>query len=201
VRSAYAKRELTAKDIETVEIIANDLKDKALVFYDDNIRGINVSDIIYPPNEVIIDEVVLNTITDIKRIKDFHPVEKPTFYKYAAYIGFWWLRGKPLLCKAHDYKYVEDKFTKEDFEFITDICKSVNEIFITDVMLDIIQMPPLGGSTLCIKSQTNDSTLVSYTDIKDSLCYFLRYRQYNAQELELFLKGLNVCPFSGIQHE
>ncbi|GBU20202.1 hypothetical protein R80B4_00078 [Fibrobacteres bacterium R8-0-B4] len=196
MRTAYADYvELHGEWGELIEKTADNLKDRAKVFYDSKILDVNVSDIIYPPNEILIDDVVLNALADIDRIKGFHPVEKPKFYKYAAYIGFWWQRGKPLLCKAHDYKCLEKILKKIEFAVIIDICNSVNEEFIADVMLDIIQIPPTGGSSLCIKTHS-DSKLVSYTDIRDSLSYFLRYRHYSAQELEIFLKGLNVCPFS-----
>jgi len=181
---------------ELIEKTADNLKERAKVFYDGKILEVNVSDIIYPPNEILIDDVVLNAVADINRIKGFHPVGKPKFYKYAAYIGFWWQRVKPLLCKAHDYKYLEKILKNAEFDVVIDICNSVNEEFIADVMLDIIQIPPTGGSSLCIKNHA-DSKLVPYTDIRDSLSYFLRYRHYSAQELEIFLKGLNVCPFSG----
>jgi hypothetical protein len=66
----------------------------------------------------------------------------------------------------------------------------VNELFITDVMLSIIKLKPT--NPLC----ADKSKTISFADLKDSLLYFLKYRQYSAQELELFLKGLNTCPFA-----
>lgn len=197
MRSAYTDYKVYAENAEIVERVVDDLKDRAIAFYESKIHGVSVSDIIYPPNEIIIDDIVLNALADIKRIKDFHPVEKPTFYKYAAYIGFWWQREKPLSCKVRDYGCLEEITTIETFDAIIDVCKSVNEVFLTDAVLDIIQVYPTGESSFCAQNQDGGSRLVSYTDIKDSLCYFFRYRHYSAQELEIFLKGLNVCPFGG----
>jgi len=71
-----------------------------------------------------------------------------------------------------------------------DLCKSANELFIIDVMLSLIEIKPM--NPLC----ADKSKTMLLADLKDSLLYFLRYRQYSAQELELFLKGLKTCPFA-----
>jgi hypothetical protein len=167
-------------------------------FYNGNILGIKVSDIAYAPNLMLIEDVVLNTIVDIERIKKYHAVDNPTWYKYAAHVGFWWQRVKPFLCKIDDYKALHEMSQKltplgiaqEDlFPFILDICKSINEIFICGFLIKMIQRP--SRQTTC---DANRDKMVNYEDMKDSLEYFLRYRHYNAQSLELFLKGLNTCP-------
>ena len=69
-----------------------------------------------------------------------------------------------------------------------DLCKSLNELFITNFMLSLIQRQPTGD--LC----ADHHRVFGYADLQDSLHYFLKYRQYTAQELELFLKGLDTCP-------
>ena len=75
--------------------LANSLKNQAEFFYNQTVCGYKISDIAYPPNEILIDDVVLNTMSDLDRVMAYHAVEKPTRYKYAAYIGFWWQRNKP----------------------------------------------------------------------------------------------------------
>ncbi len=169
--------------------LANSLKNQAEHFYSTGVVcGHAISDIAHPPNEVLIDGVVLNTLSDLDRVAAYHKVEKPTRYKYAAYIGFWWQREKPFSCKLRDYTAfpeLSDGFF--DMTFL-DLCRSVNEIFITDVMLSLIQRNPSG------KVCADHGALFQYMDIQDSLQYFLRYRQYSAQDLELFLKGLDTCP-------
>jgi len=195
-KSVYTKNKKVVKDLD------RDLIRRASGFYNSKILGISVSDLIYEPNLALIDDVVLNTIVDLDRIKMYHPVNRPTRYKYAAYIGFWWERIRPLLCKASDYKALLALSQKlkapglsanKAFPVVLDISKSINEIFMCDFILDMIRIPP-GQTTVCVGSK--NKTIVGYNDIKDSLQYFLRYRNYNAQNLELFLKGLNVCPMS-----
>jgi hypothetical protein len=167
-------------------------------FHSGDILGIKISEIAHAPNLMLIEDVVLNTIVDIERIKKYHVVGNPTWYKYAAHVGFWWQRVKPFSCKTDNYKTLHEISQKlpplgiaqEDlFPLVLDICKSINEIFICSFLIKMIQMPP--DQATCDGGQ---GKIVNYADIKDSLEYFLRYRHYNAQSLEIFLKGLNTCP-------
>ena len=166
---------------------ANLLKSAADIFCRQQvICGYSVSSIAFPPNEILIDDVVLNVLSDLDRIMAYHPVETPTKYKFAAYVGFWWQRVKPISCKLHDYTSVPDDRLR-DPRFM-ELCKSLNEIFITDVMLSLTRRHATAG--YCNDRQK----LFTYSDLKDSLHYFLRYRHYTAQGLELFLKGFDTCP-------
>lgn len=194
-------KDIYLKNKTLIESLDRDLSRRAAAFYNSNILGIPVSELIYNPNFTLIDDVVLNTIVDLDRIKSYHPVNNPTRYKYAAYLGFWWERIRPFLCRADGYKrlrVLSQKLTApevpvdEAFPIVLDIYKSVNEIFICDYILKTVQIPS-NQTTVCVDSQ---GKTIDYNDIKDSLEYFLRYRNYNAQNLELFLKGFNVCPMS-----
>jgi hypothetical protein len=169
-----------------IKPLANSLKSQADDFYYQTIGGYAISAIVNLPNEILIDDVVLNAMSDLDRVMAYHPVDTPTLYKYAAYIGFWWQRSKPISCKLHEYTTIPAKKLQDPL-FI-DLCLSVNELFITEVMLSFIQKPLTGSP--CIEQ----GNTFSYADMQDSLQYFLRYRHYTAQELELFLKGLNTCP-------
>ncbi len=183
---------LTAKYGKIIFSLADSLKNQAEYFYSHEvICGRPVSGLVYPANELLIDDVVLNTISDLDRVANYHRVEKTTRYKYAAYVGFWWQRGKPFACKVHDYAALPELADDALDSLFLDMCKSINEIFITDVMLSFIQRPP--SRQVCMEA----AGLFKYIDIQDSLQYFLKYRQYTAQELELFLKGLDTCPLAG----
>jgi hypothetical protein len=201
MRGRYTEYKDIYKDCEkTVIKLGRDLMVRADGFYNSNVLGVKVSDIVYTPNLMLIEDVVLNTIVDIERIKKYHPIDNPTRYKYAAHIGFWWQRVKPFLCKVDDYKALREMSQKltplgiaqEDlFPFILEICKSINEIFMCDFIIEMIKIPP--NQTTC---DADRDKMVEYEDMKDSLEYFLRYRHYDARGLELFLKGLNTCPAS-----
>jgi hypothetical protein len=169
-----------------IEPFANRLKSEAKLFYHRTVCGYRISDIAHLPNEILIDEIVLNTMSDLDRIMAYHPVEAPTRYKFAAYTGFWWQRGKPLSCKLHDYDAMPE--SKSLDPLFIDLCRSLNEMFITDVMLSLTRRRSTKG--FC----ADRSKTFQYADIQDSLLYFLKYRHYTAQELELFLKGLDTCP-------
>ena len=184
---------------KTIVELSKDLCKKAFAFYESAILGVPVSTLTYAPNLSLIEEAVLNTIVDIHRVKMYHPVNNPTRYKYAAYLGFWWERAKPFLCKEDNYNKlreiartinIPDMPSNRAYSAVLDISKCVNEIFICDYMLEMIQILS-GQATECSIDQNK---VISYNNIKDSLEYFLRYRNYTAQSLELFLKGINVCP-------
>jgi hypothetical protein len=179
--------------------LGSDLCKKAFEFYNSNLLGISVSDLSHVPNLSLIEDVVLNTIVDLNRIKMYHPVNNPTRYKYAAYIGFWWERIQPFGCKVSDYKQLralsqnlvaQNIPVSEAYPTVLDISKSINEIFVCDYILKMIQI----HTDQPVERVSCYGKTVNYTDIKDSLEYFLRYRSYNAHDLELFLKGFNVCP-------
>jgi len=187
-------KELHKKYCHIIEPLADSLKNQAKHFYENHKVGdFPISDIAYPANEILIDDIVLNTVSDLDRIMSYHAVEKPTRYKYAAYIGFWWQRSKPFLCKLPNYTVFPEIDDNTLNSLFLDLCKSVNELFITDVMLSFIKIKPTGG--LCTDATTNKKIL-TYIDLKDSLHYFLKYRHYTAQDLELFLKGFNTCPLA-----
>jgi len=190
MRGVYTSyKKLYEKYYKIIEPLADSLKNQARYFYQtQKVGGFAISDIYYPANEILIDDIVLNTVSDLDRIMAYHAVEKPTRYKYAAYIGFWWLRSKPFLCSLGNYTDFPALDDNTLDTLFLELCKSVNELFITDVMLSIIKIKPTNG--FC----PDRSKTVTVADLKDSLLYFLKYRHYSAQELELFLKGLNTCP-------
>ena len=190
MRGVYTSyKKLYEKHHHIIEPLADSLKNQAKHFYETHkVGGYDISRITYPANEILIDDIVLNTVSDLDRIMAYHAVEKPTRYKYAAYIGFWWLRSKPFLCSLGNYTDFPALDDNTLDTLFLELCKSVNELFITDVMLSIIKIKPTNG--FC----PDRSKTVTVADLKDSLLYFLKYRHYSAQELELFLKGLNTCP-------
>jgi hypothetical protein len=204
VRGIYINYEnVYSNNRQIIKALDKDLIKMAERFYASNLMGIKVSDLIHNLNPTLIDDVVLNTIVDLERIKKYHPVDKPTSYKYAAYIGFWWERIRPFSCKVDDYqdlRLLSEQLSapnvepRDAFPIVLDVSKSINEIFICNYILKKIKISS-NQTTTCVDNQ---GKMTSYNDIVDSLEYFLRYRHYNAQSLELFLKGLNMCPISSI---
>ena len=189
MRCVYADYEKLYKERGLViALFANMLKSEARLFYQRQVCGHVISKIAHPPSEILIDDIVLNTMSDLDRVMVYHPVEAPTRYKFAAYTGFWWQRSKPFSCKLHDYTTFQEKELRDPI--FMDLCKSINELFITDVMLSLIRRQPTGSAC------ADRNKMFKYMDLQDSLHYFLKYRHYTAQGLELFLKGLDTCPLT-----
>jgi hypothetical protein len=171
--------------------LTNSLKTQAYEFYSRTIAGYKLSDMISAPNELLIHEVVINAIADIARIRDFHPIEHPTRYKYAAYVGYWWLRTKPF-CPSIRNENETGLVVNEAIQTTAyTIMTSINEIFICDFMIAMI-----GKEALCKPCENYSELNDNFQDLQGSLIYFMQYRQFSAQQLEMFLKAINVCPMA-----
>ena len=185
---------------------ANLIKSLAVKFYKSSIDigKIKISPQIfcYEPNELLINKAVQDALSDIKRIKDYHSeVKNPEVAKYASYIGYWLSRAKPFNLKTNNYDAVFIGLQNDEQKRAKlNLCYSINEIFITEVILAITlhTNPPnevITASDTCLtmrKSKELKITLLS--TIKDALIYYLLYRSRGPQELELFLIGLLACP-------
>lgn len=61
-------------------------------------------------------QAIIDTLEDLKRLKEFHPVEYPNRLKCAAYLAYWWLQRQPVMFVIPDEKQEEflKKASKED---------------------------------------------------------------------------------------
>lgn len=61
-------------------------------------------------------QAIIDTLEDLKRLKEFHPVQYPNRLKCAAYLAFWWLQRQPLTFSIPEDKHIEffEKVSKED---------------------------------------------------------------------------------------
>lgn len=55
-------------------------------------------------------QAIIDTLEDLKRLKDFHPVQYPNRLKCAAYLAYWWLQRQPLTFSLPEDQ--EDDFFK-----------------------------------------------------------------------------------------
>ena len=182
MRGLYTNYEnIYANNRPLIKTLDKDLIKMAERFHASSLMGIKVSDLIHNLNTTLIDEVVLNTIVDLDRVKKYHPVDKPTCYKYAAYLGFWWERIRPFSCKVDDYQDLRllseqlnapNVESGDAFPIVLEVSRSINEIFICNYILKKIKIPS-AQATACVDNQ---GKIISYNDIVDSLEYFLRYR-------------------------
>lgn len=93
------------------------LREKLLCAYRFNVKefsekmdtlGVNFEAII---SESLIDQVIVDTVQDLKRLKNFHPVKTPNSIKEASYLAYWCIKKKPLFVKTEvsEVKELEDK--------------------------------------------------------------------------------------------
>ena len=180
-----------SENARILKILTNSLKEQAYIFYNQAIGDYKFSDMLMPPNELLIHEVTLNAMVDLIRVKKFHLVDRPTRYKYAAYVSYWWLRLRPFSYKVHTEEEA-GRIAEEIVQTVPyAVMTSANEIFLCDYMLSMI-----GRFIENVPCSGYDKVSDSYEDLRGSLLYFMQYRLYTEKHLELFLKALNVCPMA-----
>lgn len=114
-------------------------------------------------SDELVTHVVMDYFTDIKRLKDFHPIEHTNEYKILAYEIFWWLRRKPIQIT---------KKCGEDSIF-------ANEKFAISLVIDFFS-----DEVENISTQIGRDSVDSFYD---TLYYYLKYRHYDAQSIEMIL--------------
>ena len=129
-------------------------------------------------NKAVINErrlihMVLDYFADIERLKEFHPVEKPTRIKKYAYSFFWLLRTAPV----------------QLLEEVDDNVLFINEMVVVDLFLtQFFEIT---------KAKTLDSNVVLRYLVE--LLYYFKYRRYDQQSIEnqilSFVVGAGVNPF------
>lgn len=122
-------------------------------------------------DESVLIHVVLDYFTDISRLKKFHQVKHVSSLKVLAYESYWLLRRKPM-------QIVKRENIDESLVFI-------NEKFVFSRISKYL----LGDGKNVILSPEHKKGLMSYLD---SLLYFLKYRDYDAQMLEMMLLGFKT---------
>ena len=108
----------------------------------------------------ILAHVVVDYFTDIYKIKDFNKIKNTNKAKITAYTAFWLCRRKPI--------QLSRPCTDDSFAF-------VNEAFVTTYIVD--EMSNL------------NATMKTPEFIKENLFYHLKYRQYDAQSIELMINA------------
>lgn len=126
-------------------------------------------------NEYIVDEILLDYYSDISRLKDFHNIERAQPKKVAAYTSYWVQRRKPIqLLKDLD---------NDTIKRLPQI-QWINENYAISLLISM--------SFDTLKPLAMDFT--NFNVFIRSLRYYFRYRQLNAQMLELVLNALDVSP-------
>jgi len=127
-------------------------------------------------SELAITEAVVDHFSDIKRLRNFHMIEKTEPEKVAAYTAYWVWRRKPiqLIGEPSDELLMKYHFLKH-----------FNESFAAALMISMV----FDTRRIIFHDGWQRYTRFTYL-----LNYFLCYRAVNPQALELTLYALSVNP-------
>lgn len=129
-------------------------------------------------NEVLLMHTVLDYFSDVSRLKKFHHIHHINEVKVVAYESFWLLRRKPL-------QVIKEK--EED-----DFLSFVNEKFVFSRIAAFL----VEDSMDQVLKKADKRAFLNYLD---TLYYFLKYRQYDPQMLELMILGFKAGEIWGKQ--
>ena len=181
---------------ETINLLCDDIG---------NIDGID-----FEINHVLLKEVVYDAMIGLKTIvvSDNNTIEQPNPFKIAAYLGYWFLRHKPIIFRVEKNIEIENIVLSPEIDenqrnyIISDI-KHLNEVAVTHFLLRYIfktdSKKPVCGK-LCylnVKNTGNfcfDSFDDMFETIYDKLKYYLTYRAISPKTIEHFLEAYTLHP-------
>lgn len=117
----------------------------------------------------LIEEIVLDYFADIKRLKDFHEIERANPIKISAYTAFWVCRRKPLYLTT----MVNDDILKNHRDLI-----EINEWFAVSILVSM-------AFDNRVRIFLNGDDLALWNSLRVHIQYFLVYRIFTPQALEL----------------
>lgn len=119
-------------------------------------------------SKLLLSEVIIDYFNDIKRIKDFHTsIEKANSEKVIAYTSYWFLQRKPL-------QVIDSSVVKSQK------LSTINERFVLQYICSYLSARERETHLLLRKN-------VGLKNFSSFLMYYLIYRLYNAQSLEMIL--------------
>ncbi|MDY2938491.1 MAG: hypothetical protein SOT28_09310 [Fusicatenibacter sp.] len=168
IENVYTNYESLLKEF-TEEVIES----RYAVFYeeiDEFTKSIGVRDKIRIDESILI-HAVLDYFTDISRLKQFHQVKHINSLKVISYESYWLLRRKPIQVISGEGPDDSMAFLNEKFVF-----SRISKYLIGD------------GKTVVLSPESKKGFL----NYLDSLYYYLKYRNYDAQMLEMMLMGFKA---------
>ena len=122
--------------------------------------GLNGTQVVL--NKYSLSCMLVDYFMDIGRLKEFHHIEHVNSIKIVSYITYWFLRRKPIQVLSDENSLLY-----------------VNEKFITLYILDFL-MNEARGNLL----DREEKGLVAF---REQLFYYLKYRHFDAQSIEMML--------------
>lgn len=128
-------------------------------------------------NKKLIEQIVIDYFADVKRLKDFHGIEKIDSSKIAAYTAYWVLKRKPL----HIKEGVSEE-TYRKMPFLIDMNEWFASYLLKSMVFDMS------------KRLISKETLRDWNNFDYLLTYFLTYRIVTHQALELVIVAMTITP-------
>ena len=119
----------------------------------------------------ILNQMILDYFTDIKRLKEFHEIEHINFLKIHAYSAYWLLKRKPIQIIKDDENNVQLAF--------------VNEQFITSYLINFLTNT--NRNALIIEEDRDE-----FLEFVKNLEYTFRYRTITPQMIETMLEAYDA---------
>jgi hypothetical protein len=124
-------------------------------------------------NKFLLTNVILDYYYDIKRLKDFHDIEKINSQKIIAYTAYWLLYRKPI-------QIINPQ--PEGQQFNTKELATLNERFTLQYILNYLSESNRGSHIL--DRALNSKGLENFSAM---MLYYLEYRLRDAQSLEMII--------------
>jgi len=137
-------------------------------------------------NEDLLDQVIIDTIEDLKRIVNFHPTKKPNLIKVVSYTTYWWLRRRPLIVKDSIDKLGISQENKMKLIF-------VNEHFLAPYIEQRIFNFDK-GSEICNNKKHRAKFEEQWKYARKYMLYFLGYRADSPKSIEAFILASTLHP-------
>lgn len=171
-----------------------------------NIRGVA-----YEINTVLLQEVVYDAMIGLKTIvvSENNKVCAPNPFKIASYLGYWFLRHKPILFRVENNLKVDelvfaDDMDAEERERIIFEMKHLNEVTVANFLLRYI-FKVESAKPLCSNLRfkfIKSKGCIYFTSFKEMLAtiyekltYHLTYRDISPKIIEHFLEAYTLHPY------
>ena len=171
----------------------------------------NIKDISYEVNTVLLCEVVYDAMIGLKTIvvSDNNTVNEPNPFKIASYLGYWFLRHKPIIFRAKaglnlDEIQFANEVDADDRKSIIVEMKHINEVaasrFLLRYIFKVECSRPICNQRRFKKAKaTGCMYFDSFPDmllaIFEKLKYHLTYRDISPKIIEHFLEAYTLHPY------
>lgn len=171
----------------------------------------NIKDVSYEVNTVLLHEVVYDAMIGLKTIviSDNNTVNEPNPFKIASYLGYWFLRHKPIIFRVKtglnidEISFAEDVDPADRKSIIVEM-KHMNEVAVSRFLLRYIFKVEC-ARPLCTRRRfrrikaTGCVFFDSFPDmllaIFEKLKYHLTYRDISPKIIEHFLEAYTLHPY------